>query len=81
MEERKIEAWTGPIDDDGSTMIGALIQGDDGFIEQMDDSLREALKGHVPAGSPDLAADLLDRLHNSGYPNATLDFPWEVKDE
>ena len=43
--ERKIEAWTGPPDVEGSTMIGALIQAADGTIKQMDDSLRKALIG------------------------------------
>lgn len=72
---RKIEAWTGPAG--GSEMIGALVQADDGQIEQIDARLRNALKDYVPTGSPDLAEDILARLHNSGYPNATLDFPWE----
>ena len=78
MEERKIEAWTGPSDAEGSEMIGALVQAADGSIKQIDDRLREALKGFELVGSPDLAPDLLGRLHNSGYPNATLDFPWEA---
>ena len=45
MEERKIEAWTGPVDGDVSTMIGALIQAADGSIKQIDDRLLEALGG------------------------------------
>ena len=80
MEDRKIEAWTGPVDDEDSTMIGALVQSADGYIKQIDDRLRDALRGDVPDGTPDLAVDLLGRLHNSGYPNATLDFPWEAED-
>ena len=60
-------------------MIGALVQAADGSIKQIDDSLRDALKGHVPDGSPDLASDLIDRLKNSGYPNVHLEFPWEDK--
>ena len=79
--KRKIEAWTGPIYAADSTMIGALVQAADGSIEQIDDSLTAALKGHVPSGSPDLAPDLIARLKNSGYPNATLDFPWEGTDQ
>ena len=79
MKERKIEAWSGPLDDDGSELIGALVQAANGSIKQIDDRLRDALKGAVPSGGPDLAPDLLGRLHNSGYPNATLDFPWEEK--
>ena len=74
---RKIEAWTGPVDADGSEMIGALIQADDGSIEQVDARLRVALMGKVPDGTPDLAVDLLARLKNNGYPNARLDFPWD----
>ena len=74
---RKIEAWTGPVDADGSEMIGALIQADDGSIEQVDARLRVALMGEVPDGTPDLAVDLLARLKNNGYPNARLDFPWD----
>ena len=34
---RKIEAWTGPINEDDSTMIGSLVQAADGSIEQIDD--------------------------------------------
>ena len=77
MKERKIEAWSGPLDDDGSELIGALVQADDGSIKQIDDRLRAALMGDVPSGGPDLAVDLLARLKNNGYPNARLDFPWE----
>ena len=53
MEERKIEAWTGPLDEDDSTMIGALIQAADGSIKQIDDRLRDALEGSMClTGSP-----------------------------
>ena len=80
MEERKIEAWTGPKGLDPSEMIGALVQAADGSIKQIDDSLLDALKVPEVIGSPDLAADLLGRLGNCGYPNAHLEFPWEGKD-
>ena len=78
MIRRKIEAWT------DAKMIGALIQADDGSIEQIDDSLREALGieiGDVPSGGPNLAPDLITRLHDSGFPNVALDFPWEEDSE
>ena len=78
---RKIEAWTGPSDDAGSTMIGALVQAANGSIEQIDDSLSAALKGHVLIGSPDLAPDLMAALENSGYPRVHLEFPWEGTSE
>ena len=80
MKERKIEAWTGPRGLDPSEMIGALVQAADGSIKQIDENLREALGDHKLVGSPDLAVDLLGVLHNSGYPNAHLEFPWKGKD-
>ena len=85
MEERKIEAWTGPARADDSTMIGALVQAADGSIKQIDDSLIDALKLHyVLGGSPENSSRrrwdrLLNQLHvNSGYPNADPGFrmPW-----
>ena len=77
--ERKIEAWTGPKGLDPSEMIGALVQAADGSIKQIDDRLLDALGDHKLVGNPDLAVDLLAVLHNSGYPNAHLEFPWEAE--
>ena len=79
--KRKIEAWTGPDGDTELTMIGALVQAADGSIEQIDDSLSAALKGHALIGSPDLAPDLIAALENSGYLNVHLEFPWEGTSE
>ena len=62
------------------TLIGALVQAADGSIKQIDDRLLSALEGHELVGSPDLAADLLDELRDSGYPNAHLEFPWQNGD-
>ena len=75
MEDRKIEAWTGPVGLDPSKMIGALVQAPDGSIKQIDDRLLDALGDHKLDGTPDLAVDLLALLHNGGYPNAHLEFP------
>ena len=80
MKERKIEAWTGPLDDDGSELIGALVQRADGSIKQIDDSLSKALIGDVPSGpSLGFVDDLIARLRSS-YPNVHLEFPWEGAD-
>ena len=80
MEERKIEAWTGPADDSSATMIGALVQAEDGTIKQIDDSLRKALIGDLPSNPGiGLPLNLIDRLR-SGYPNVHLEFPWEGGD-
>ena len=48
------------------TLIGALVQAEDGSIKQIDERLTTALRGFDLVGTPDLAVDLLDRLHNSG---------------
>ena len=77
MEERKIEAWTGPSDAEDSTMIGALVQAADGSIKQIDDRLKTALGGLEIFGTRDLAVNLIKWLKDGGYPNARLEFPWE----
>ena len=83
MEERKIEAWTGPVNAEGSTMIGALVQAADGSIKQIDDSLRRSRWRDMTcsAASQDLAAGPpSDELRDNGYPNAHLEFPWQNGD-
>ena len=78
MAERKmkIEAWTGRVGAEDSTMIGALvIHAANGSIKQIDDSLRDALKGEPRA--PVLASVLVARLRQNGYPNVHLEYPWE----
>ena len=79
--ERKIEAWTGSVGTEDSAMIGALVQADDGSIKQIDDRLLDALKVDEVIGGPDLAPELLRGLHNNGYPNAHLEFPWEKENK
>ena len=80
--KRKIEAWTGPSDDAGSTMIGALVQAADGSIEQIDDSLSAALKGHVTSSAAPISPRTLwRRWKTAAIRDVHLEFPWEGTSE
>ena len=86
MYRRKIEAWTkaaqGELFDNSPrpVMIGSLVQRADGSLEQIDQELMDALPGGV-VDQNDTEGWLLKMLHENGYENATLVFPWDKDEE